>query len=608
MGEIMGGMTGRVLLVDLTTRQYRVEQVDREDYLNYLGARGLAARYYERLIQPTVKPFDPENRLIFFAGPLTGTRVPAGTKFGLATKSPETGRYMCSNSSGNFGPYLKQNGYDGLIMAGEAAVPVSLLITPQGVEFREAADLWGLTVDETVARARELYGRQVSTMAVGPAGENLVRFSSIQVDGRSFGRGGGGAVMGHKKVKLVAVGRGEEVPVHDSEGIKAVAAELGRLAREQKKGLVDYGTAQLTEVLNSFGAYPTRNFAGAEFEGTSSIDAHAMKRDFWVKNTACFRCPLGCSKLCRVKEGKYAGAVSDPEYETIWAFGAHCGISDFAVIVRANQLCDDLGMDTMTAGYLAGVAMELWEKGLIAPEETRGCRLAFGDGDSLLLMLELMARGEGLGRLFAKGVLGILAERPDWEPFLVHVKGMPFAAYDPRALKGMGLAFGTSSRGACHNVGGWTISDELGSGKYDRFSLEGKGGLIKTLQDTRAYIDSLGVCTQVRKALGFTDKPEEVVLKMVTGLELTGRLMEIGERVYNLERLILVSEGVTSEQDRMPPRMACALPSGQAKGQALGDEDYRVMLLDYYRERGWDENGVPGKDVRSRLGLDRIRN
>jgi aldehyde:ferredoxin oxidoreductase len=607
MEELMGGMTGRVLFVDLTARQYRVGKAAPADYLDFLGARGMAARYYERLISPAVHPFDAGNKLIFFTGPLTGTRAPAGTKFNLATKSPETGRYMCSNSSGNFGPYLKQNGYDSLILEGESETPVRLLITPAGVEFGDATDLWGLTVEQTVERAEKIFGQQVSTMSVGPAGENGVRFSSIQVDGRSFGRGGGGAVMGYKKVKLVAVNRGEEVAVYDSEGIKKVVAELGRTAREQKKGLVDYGTAQLTEVLNSFGAYPTRNFASAEFEGASAIDAHTMKRDYWVKNTACFRCPVACGKLCTVKEGKYAGATSDPEYETIWAFGAHCGISDFAVIVKANQICDDYGMDTMTSGYLAGVAMELSEKGLITPEETGGYRLAFGDSESLLLMLELIARGRGLGALFAKGVLGIIEERPEWEPFLVHVKGMPFAAYDPRGLKGMGLAFGTSSRGACHNVGGWTISDELGSGKYDRFALEGKGGLIKTLQDTRAYIDSLGVCTQVRKALGFTDKPEEVILKMVTGLELAGRLMEIGERVFNLERLILVSEGVTSAEDRMPARMSEALPSGQACGHSLGEEDFRVMLQEYYRERGWDENGVPGAELRSRLGLDDIR-
>lgn len=601
--EVFGGMTGKVLFVNLTDRSYRFESVDLQEYKKYLGGRGMAAKLYRDLISPDTDAYAPENKMIFFTGPLTGTQTTASTKFGLATKSPETGRYMCSNSGGNFGPYLKQNGFDGLIIEGESETPVSLHIDAEAVEFGDATEEWGLTVEETVNRAKEKYGKRTSVMSIGIAGENLVHFACIQVDDRSFGRGGGGAVMGKKKIKYLTVQSGDPIQVHDADGLKATFAELSKTARIQKKGLVDYGTAQLTEIMNEAGAYPTRNFDIAEFEGTNKVDSTTMKIDYWVRDAACFRCPVACAKVCKVKEGPYKGATSDPEYETIWAFGAHCGIDDFAVIIKANQLCDDFGMDTMSAGYLAGVAMELSEKGLISAEDTGGEKLTFGDGESLIRLLEMIARREGIGETLALGCLGIIKERPEWSEKLVHVKGMPFPAYDPRALKGMGLAFGTSSRGACHNVGGWTISDELGTGKYDRFSLEGKGALINKLQNTRAYIDSLGVCTQVRKAIGFTDNPDEVILKKVTGLDLTPQLMEIGERIYNLERLILVAEGVDSKDDQMPERMSVPLREGKAKGQSLNPEEYQVMLQDYYNVRGWSENGIPMQEVLERLEL-----
>jgi aldehyde:ferredoxin oxidoreductase len=601
--KTFGGMTGKVLYVNLADKSYHIESVDIEDYEKYLGGRGMAAKFYRDLITPDTDAFAPENRVIFFTGPLTGTQSIASTKFSLSTKSPETGRYLCSNSGGNFGPYLKQNGFDGMIIENESTTPVSLYITAEGVEFRDASEEWGLTVDETVARAKEIYGKSTSVMSIGEAGENLVHFACIQVDDRSFGRGGGGAVMGKKKIKFVAIQAAEAIQVHDAEGLKTVFAELSKVARTQKKGLVDYGTAQLTEIMNEAGAYPTRNFDTAEFEGTEKIDSTTMKTDFWVRDKACFRCPVACAKICTVKEGPYAGATSDPEYETIWAFGAHCGINDFAVIIKANQLCDEVGMDTMSAGYLAGVAMELSEKGLISEDLTGGSKLVFGDGESLIRALELIARKEGFGATLALGCLGIAKQHPEWAEKLVHVKGMPFPAYDPRALKGMGLAFGTSSRGACHNVGGWTISDELGSGKYDRFALEGKGELIAKLQNTRAYIDALGVCTQVRKAIGFTDKPEEVILKKVTGLDLTPKLMEIGERIYNLERVILVSEGVDSKADQLPERMSVALREGKAKGQSLNAEDYQIMLQEYYSVRGWSEFGIPKPEVLKKLAL-----
>ncbi|MDI6871135.1 MAG: aldehyde ferredoxin oxidoreductase C-terminal domain-containing protein [Bacillota bacterium] len=603
---MVGGFNGRILTVDLTTKQTEVRSFGEAEVRKYLGGRGLAAYYYVKEVPASCDPLGSENSLIIMTGPLTGTSVPASTKLSLATKSPETGHYTTSNAGGDFGPFLKQAGFDGLIIRGASAEPTWISLEDGQVEFHEAASLWGKDAFSTAeALAKERPG--ASVVCIGPAGEVGVRFATVQADGRSFGRGGAGAVFGAKKLKAITVSGHGSVPVADPQGLKAVLPQLSQDVRAGKLDLTEYGTNQLTEIINSHGCYPTRNFSTATFEGAGELGARTMKARYWVKNEACWRCPIACTKRCQVNQGPWAGAQSDPDYESIWALGGHCGVADFGAVVKANWLCDAYGMDTMSGGYMVGLAMELFERGLITLDDTDGIAFSFGNATALVEGLRLIAERKAIGNLLAEGVLGVAKAHPEWSKYLMHVKGSPLAAYDPRGLLGMGLAYGTSSRGACHNVGGWTISEELLSGKYDPLSGEGKAHLVRTAQDTRAYVDSLGLCTNARKPLGFTESPREVVLKLVTGLDLTSDLMTIGERIYSLERLCLNREGITTKDDQLPERLTSeVLPAGPAQGRRVEPEIYRKMLQEYYQERGWDEQGIVRGETLRRLGLSEL--
>jgi len=592
---ISGGYRGYVIRIDLSSRSIKKEGIDREILEKYLGGRGLAAKYYFHEVDSSVEPLSEDNKIIFMTGPLTGTPVYSSTKFQLATKSPLTRHYLCSNSGGNFGPQLKFSGYDGLIIEGKSKTPVYISIFDDEIRLNDASDLMGLDTEEVTEKLKKVFNDpRLSVMSVGPAAENLVNLACIQVDGRSFGRGGAGAVMVSKNLKAVVVKGSSAIPLADQESLDSFIKGGMKKLRESKAGLTQYGTCQLTEVINSFSCYPTRNFQQSEFEGIDKISATHMVEHYKVKNSACYRCPIACAQVCEVKEGPFKGAKSDPEFETVGALGGQCGVSDFDAIIAANMYCDKFGLDTMETGTLIAFAMELYERGLINKEDTGGLELRFGNADAMVRMIRKIAYKENIGNLLAEGFVGIAAKKPEYVKYIVAVKGMAFASYEPRGFFGMGLAYGTSSRGACHNVGGWTIRDELQSGEYDRFAAEGKGILVKTLQDTRAYIDSLGVCTAARGAMGYTDKPSGMVLEYVTGLNLTPELMKVGERIYNLERLILAREGVTRRDDMLPYRtMNEQLPSGQAQGRVISKEIYDTMLNEYYAARGWDEDGKP---------------
>jgi aldehyde:ferredoxin oxidoreductase len=326
-----------------------------------------------------------------------------------------------------------------------------------------------------------------------------------------------------------------------------------------------------------------------------------------VRNYACYHCTVACGKICEVKEGPFQGARARTEYETIALLGPNCGVDDFGAVVAGNQLCDELGIDTMSAGNAVALTMELFERGMITTEDTEGIEARFGDGRAMVEIIRLIGERRAVGDLLAEGMKGVGSRRPEWKPFIMHVKGMPFAAYDPRGFYGNALTYGTSSRGACHNVGGWTIRAELTSGQYDRFATRGKGELVRTIQDNRAYVDSLGICTVVRSSMSFTDSPEGDTLEAVTGYPFTPKLLEIGSRIYTLERMILNREGVKRGNDRLPRRIVEeAVPSGPIEGRRLTREMYEEMLDDYYEARGWDRDGVPLAETVGKLEIGRL--
>jgi aldehyde:ferredoxin oxidoreductase len=476
-----GGYTGRLIRINLTDRTIKEEKINPEWQRKFLGGRGLAARFYYDEIANHIEPFSSDNKLILFTGPLTGTLGPATTKMGLATKSPETRQYLCSNGGGFFGPHLKKSGYDGLIIEGKATKPVYILIEDNQIKIEKGENLWGKTTKEVNKILKEKVGREDQVLSCGPAAENRVRLSGIQIGDRSFGRGGAGAVMASKKLKAIAVKGTGEIAVSEPNKFKEVVKEAIAYVRKSKANHTKYGTAQYTAIMNELGCYPTRNFQTGVFEGINTITAEYMKKNFFVKNQACFHCPVACSQLCEVKEGPFKGAKSDPEYETIGALGAICGVSDFAAIIKANEICDELGIDTISVGVIIGFAMELFERGYLTKKDTGGLELKFGNGMAMVKMIEKIANREDIGDLLAEGMLGIAEKMPEMQKYMMQVKGLPLAAYDPRGFFGNALTYGTSSRGACHNVGGWSIRDELLSGEYDRFAVEGKGKLIKSI-------------------------------------------------------------------------------------------------------------------------------
>jgi aldehyde:ferredoxin oxidoreductase len=349
---------------------------------------------------------------------------------------------------------------------------------------------------------------------------------------------------------------------------------------------------------------PTRNFQTTYFENCEKVGAHFMRDHYYVKNYACYRCPVACGKVNEAKDGPFAGTRARTEFESIGLLGPNCGIDDFNAVIAANKLCDDLGLDTISVGVIVGFTMELYERGLISKQDTEGIEAHFGDGQALVELIRLIGERRGIGDLLAEGMNTVGDVHPEWRHYILAVKGMPFAAYDPRGFYGNALTYGTSSRGACHNVGGWTIRDELISGKYDRFALKGKGELVQATQDNRAYVDSLGICTVVRGSLDFGNNPKKEIMEAVTGYNFTPHLQEIGTRIYNLERVILNREGIRRKDDMMPERILQeAVPSGPIKGRVLTREMYDTMLDEYYAVRGWDHDGVPTRETLDRLGL-----
>lgn len=586
--------SGRFLRIDLTRKKVKIVNLPERWKLKYLGGRGFGARLYYDEIAPDVKPLSPDNKLYFMTGPLTGCPVFGPSKYHLVTKSPLTGKYFCSNAGGFFGVELKKAGYDGFVIEGKAEKSTLLVILDDNIEFKNAESLRGLKNSETQKAVKEEIGDPLArVVSIGPAGENIVEMACIMSDNRSFGRGGCGAVMGAKNLKAIAVRGTGNVIVKDVDKIKEIMRREISALRETTREHTLYGSAQYIDILYELGAYPLYNYTRTRVEEDKmkEISPVNMRKKYFVRSTACFGCPVACGKLCKAIDN----SAAELEYETVWALGPQCGIFNLNITIKANEICDEYGIDTISCGNTIGFAMELYERGIISREETGGIELKFGNEKAFIAILEQIALKKGFGAVLAGGsrkASEIIGKNSDF--FAMQVKGLEMTAYEPRAFYGMGLAFSTSNRGACHNVGGWTIRDELIQKKVDRFAVKGKGILVKTLQDVRGYVDAIGICTIPRRAMHLTDEPAVDVINLATGLDFTGHLLKIGERIYNLERLILVREGITRKNDDLPQRIKTEpILDGPAKGHKISQEMLDEMLDEYYLTRGWDKNGVP---------------
>ncbi|MFQ6100802.1 MAG: aldehyde ferredoxin oxidoreductase family protein [Anaerolineae bacterium] len=602
-----GGYFGQVLRVNLAEQRAHVEPLDPQLAADYIGGRGLGTRILYDMLAPGTDPLAPDNPIILATGPLNGTAAPLSGRYEVVTRSPLTGTVLSSNSGGRFAVDLKQTGFDAVVIEGAAQVPCYLWIDEEKVEFRDAAHLWGKDTHMTAERLQAETHPRAGVACIGPAGERGVLFASVMNDrDRAAGRGGAGAVMGAKQLKAVVVHGAQRAPIADQKAFDAARQEARTAVGEApitKNALREFGTAVLVNPINELGGLPTCNFQEGYFPDAASVSGETLKETIFEHSVACANCIVACGRATRTPRRSGEG----PEYETVWALGPMCGLHDLEAVAEANYNCNELGLDTISAGSTIACAMELWERGCF-DEATRaqiradlGTDLTFGNGQAVVRCTELIGRKEGFGALLAEGS-SRLAARFDHPELSMSVKGLELPAYDPRAFRAMALAFATSSRGGCHLRAYMIGPEAMGApGTVSRFSMAGKAALVKLYQDLSAVIDSMGVCIFTAFALN----PDHYarLLATVTGIErTTEEMLAAGERVWNLERLFNVREGFTRADDALPLRLVRErLPGGHSKATPI--EDLEPMLEAYYQVRGWDTNGCPTSEALARLGL-----
>ena len=608
---------GRILKVDLTAKTIKSEPVDEEVAKKYLGGKGYATyllyrylkEYKRKGMSPAdIDPLGPENVLIFATGP--GTGVPGFPSSGryhvMALKSPLTGSIGSGNSGGEWGPFLKFAGFDMVVIEGASDTPVYLEIVNGEAELKSAEDLWGKNTFDTNRILKErVKGKNVSVTCIGPAGENLVYMACIVNDEhRAVGRTGLGAVMGSKKLKAIVVSGEEKVPIADPERFREVSRKCLDKMRKNSvtgEGLPTYGTAILVNVINNAGILPYKNWQTGVNPDAENISGETLADKYLTRRRACWGCTIGCGRVTSVKTGPFQILSSEgPEYESIWALGSSAAVKELDAIVKANHYCDELGMDPISLGSTIAAAMELNEKGYIPEEELQGLDLKFGNAAALVEAVWRTAYKVGFGKFLALGSRK-LCELYGHPELSMSVKGLEMPAYDPRGAKGIGLTYATANRGGCH-VTGYTISPEILGipEKIDPLTTEGKAKWSKTFQDFTCVVNSTVNCLFVTFALDANDYAE--LLSAVTGWSLTeDDVMKIGERIYNLERVIINELGFDGKDDTLPQRLLKeAMPEGAAKGQVV---ELEVMKEEYYKLRGW-VNGKPTPEKLKELEIE----
>ena len=586
----MFGFYGRILTVDLSRKESRVETLSDDLFEECLGGKGLATRLLLERNPVGVDPLAPENHLIVAAGPFCQSRLWGASRYGVYTKSPLTGLYAESYSGGKVPEAIDSAGYDAVIFAGKADGPTVVSISPDGAKFHDAKDLWGMDAisaeQEAVVRFspdREGYGKP-GAVVIGPAGEKLVRFALIANDKwRCAGRTGVGAVMGSKNLKGVVFQGDRKRELFDPKAVADYAKNFSK-AHVKGPGVKAYrgmGTTMMVALMNTVGAFPAKYWSQGTCDHWEKISGEAYHKEHEVKPRACAKCFMACGRMAKIAKGRHKGLqIEGPEYETIYAFGGLCMVEDMAEIAHLNDLCDRLGMDTITAGNLCALAMEASSRGRC----DAGVR--YGDADAVADLIEKIASREGIGDVLADG---IVAAAKHWgvEDIAIHVKGLEPAGYDPRVLKGMGLTFATSPRGACH-LRTTFYKPEL-AGLIPPERIEGKAEMLVDYEDRLNIFDTLILCRFYRDLYTWDELVQSI--RLATGLDVsTESLREIAASIATMTRQFNLREGLKPEDDRLPRRLhEESLPSGHS----LTSEEMAFMLRDYYRLRGWDEKGVP---------------
>ena len=612
-----GGYAGKVLRIDLSTLTAREEPLSGDVARDFIGGAGFGIKYLFDEVAPRVDPLGPANKIVFALGPFTGTAVPCASRMAVAAKSPLTGAVGLALTGGHFPTELKLAGFDALIVEGRAEKPTYVWIKNNQVRFRDASGLWGMkTTDCQQVIKDELKDQNIRIACIGPAGENLSRLACIINEMRASGRKGLGAVMGSKNLKAIAVRGTGSVSVASPGDLKSAKGEMARAMKESPvlyPAFSHTGTPSNVDNTCALGIFPAKNwtatgeFAPVEQIGVEALKARNVGREF------CSGCPVGCSQLNLARRDPYSGMLAEgPEFETMYSFGGETGVDNVDAIIAADRLSDELGLDTISAGVAIGFAMELYEKGIIGLEETRGLDLRFGNHESLGTLLRWMAYRNGIGDLLADGVR-MAAKRigRGSERYAMHVKGLELPAYDVRGAKAHGLNYATSYTGADHNRG-YAFQEIFGIPipyAVDRFATAGKGKLTKWNQDVRtATADCPTMCVFILDMAvpHIARENTAALMRAVTGMMYAAPDIEkVGERINNLARAFNVREGFTRADDGLPERlMTEPLRHGASIGHLISRDDLSQMLDEYYAARGWDlATGVPTKAKLEELGL-----
>jgi aldehyde:ferredoxin oxidoreductase len=595
----LGGYCGKIARVNLSKGWVKIEDLRWEWVPQFIGGKGLGFKYLYEELKPKIDPLSPENRLIFMTGPLSGTIAPATGKYVVVTKSPRTNTVLDSYFGGTFGAQLKFAGFDALIIEGKAEKPVYISVINGNVSIKPAEHLWGKGAYYTVTALKKDEGdAKTSVLAIGPAGERLVKLASINADIIwNAGRGGAGAVMGSKNLKAIAVRGDGKFPIANEEEFRKVCKELTEksVLTETNLWAKTDGTPLIVDLSNTAGILPTRFFESGVFEHHKKINTDVVKVHL-AEVRACFACPLACKRLVKIGDK----ILKAPEYETLGTAGSNCGIGDFEAITEFNYICGDLGIDTISTANTIALVMEAYEAGCLKKDMLDGIEAKFGSKDALLKLAEKIGRKEGVGEVLSEGTRAVIQKFGlDPERFTVDVKGMEIPAYDPRGTWGMALSYSTADRGACH-LRAWAVSEDA-FGKLDPRTFKEKPALVKRLEDLNSVKWSLIVCdfwlikyeemaALLTPVWGKPVKPEELQL--------------IGERIWNLGRLFNVREGFSRKHDKLPPKFfKQPLKGGPTEGAKVSEEEFEKALDEYYALRGWDNNGIPKEETLRRLGL-----
>ena len=608
----MFGYTGRILQVDLTQGKSSIQTFDEAFARKYLGGNGFAAKILYDGLKPGIDPFSPENLVVFAVGPVTDTPFPSTSRAYAATKSPLNGLFFDSTFGGRFAITQKRTGFEAIVISGKAKEPVYLRVDENGAELKSAAAVWGKTTKETVEALQAAEGEEADVVAIGPAGEKLVRYACLTHFWRGRegvgGRGGVGAVLGSKNIKAVVVKGSRKTQVADAQSLKDLVESRKEPLEKGTAGLKNFGTPVLVNMINTVGGLGVRNLQEEHSSRAPEIGGEKLKELYFERHDTCFACPIACGKTMRLPADKGGLRWKMPEYETLFSLGSMMDNWDPASLIQLNSLCDQLGLDTISMGVTLSFACECFEKGLITEKETGGKALRFGDSALISELVQDTAKRQGFGNLLAEGSYR-LAERigKGSQDLLYCFKKVEVAGHSARALKGMSVGYATGTRGGSHHDARPTLQY---MGEFDRTKTERQALFAVKTQNFTALDDSLTQC-RFASERGYGGTINDNYVKMINsvtgwGLSLAD-VEKVGERIYNLERAFNCREGIRRQDDTIPARtLNQPIPAGPSKGMYTPRVEFEAMLNEYYQLRGWDAKGVPTIAKLKELGLAEI--